>query len=177
MPLEVQLFLGGARSGKTRLAEACAAQTVLEPVYLATATAADTDMQERIARHRREREHADLAWSTVEEPLELGAAIKHYARAGRCLVVDCLTLWLSNCLHQKCWPQQRVAFVRALEAAQGGHGRGSILLVSNETGLGVVPLGALTREFVDQSGFLHQEIAGIADRVTLVVAGLPVQIK
>jgi adenosylcobinamide kinase/adenosylcobinamide-phosphate guanylyltransferase len=87
-------------------------------------------------------------------------------------VVDCLTLWLCNCLHRGCWPQQRENLLACLPQLPG-----QVILVSNETGLGVVPMGQLSREFVDQSGFLHQQLATLCSRVTLCVAGLPLTLK
>lgn len=183
MVASIELLLGGARSGKTRLAQGRAAESGLEPVYLATATAGDAAMQQRIAHHRRDRATDSLAWTTIEEPLQLGPAIREHLQAGRCLVVDCLTLWLSNCLQRHCWPEQRTAFLDALQSAGGqtdgppGDRDCRLILVSNETGLGVVPMGALTRDFVDASGRLHQQIACLADAVSLVVAGLPLNLK
>lgn len=126
-------------------------------------------MADRVARHRADR---DARFALVEEPLHLGAAIEKWQAPARCLLVDCLTLWLSNCLHRECWAEERQAFLDALASAEG-----HILLVSNETGLGVVPMGELSRRFVDEAGFLHQALGRLCERVTLVVAGLPMEVK
>lgn len=164
-----ELILGGARSGKSRLAEQRALASGLEPLYLATATAGDGEMAERI-RHHRARRGAD--WGLIEEPIALADTLLLNSRAERCILVDCLTLWLSNCLHQGCWASERQALLAALPMLPG-----QVILVSNETGLGVVPMGELTRQFVDESGFLHQQLAQSCQRVTLVVAGLPMTLK
>lgn len=164
-----ELILGGARSGKSRLAEQRARESGLELLYLATATAGDGEMSERI-RHHQSRRGDD--WALLEEPLALADALLEHHRPDRCILVDCLTLWLSNCLHSECWPLQRNALLEALPQLQG-----RIIFVSNETGLGVVPIGELTRQFVDESGFLHQRLAELCPRVTLTVAGLPLTLK
>ncbi len=176
----IHLILGGARSGKSRFAEQDVTKVTKisgsPAVYIATATVGDDEMKSRIDHHIASRESDSVEWITLEEPTRLGRAILSQIEQP-VVLVDCLTLWLSNCLQKKCWPQEREAFFNALEAWElsGNHGR--LIFVSNETGLGVVPMGQLSREFVDQSGFLHQEIAGRADQVTLVVAGLPMQLK
>lgn len=167
----IELVLGGARSGKSRYAEQKALNTAKQRYYLATAQALDGEMQQRIARHRQDR---DEQWFTIEEPLDLaGALIKHDSKT-HCLVVDCLTLWLTNCLlaPQDCWPQQKQALLDVLPQLQA-----DIILVSNETSLGIVPLDALSRRFVDEAGWLHQAIATLADNVTFVAAGLPLPLK
>lgn len=169
MPVLHELILGGARSGKSRLAEQRARQSGLDCVYIATAQAGDKEMQQRIEQHQQQRHSS---WQLVEEPLKLADTLLQWQSPGHCLLVDCLTLWLSNCLAQGCWPEQKQALLDALGQLQG-----HIILVSNETGMGVVPLGALTREFVDQSGFLHQALAQQCQRVTLTVAGLPHTLK
>jgi adenosylcobinamide kinase/adenosylcobinamide-phosphate guanylyltransferase len=164
-----ELILGGARSGKSVLAEARAKASGLDMVYLATATAGDDEMSSRIAHHR-QRRGAD--WQLVEEPVALAAALRSHQGEGRCVVVDCLTLWLSNCLHEDCWQPESAALLDTLPELSG-----HVILVSNETGLGVVPLGELTRRFVDESGYLHQRVAQLCQQVTLTVAGLPVSLK
>lgn len=165
----LRLVLGGARSGKTATAEQLATASGLEVVYLATAQAGDGEMRQRIQRHRDSRPGN---WQTVEEPLALATSLQANASEGRVLLVDCLTLWLSNCLHDGCWPEQRQALLATLPQLPG-----EIIMVSNETGLGVVPLGELTRQFVDESGWLHQQVAALCDHVTLVVAGLATPLK
>jgi adenosylcobinamide kinase/adenosylcobinamide-phosphate guanylyltransferase len=165
------LILGGARSGKSRLALQRAAATGKPVSFVATAQAHDAEMAARIARHRAER---PARWATIEAPLDLAGAI-HSAKAG-CIVVDCLTLWLSNCL---CRPEPaafdgaRAALLAALTARRCD----DLILVGNETGLGIVPLGELTRRFVDEAGWLNQDIAQLADEVVFVAAGLPLVLK
>ncbi len=168
----LELILGGARSGKSRLAERLATQSGLAVTYIATSQALDGEMSERI-RHHRQRRPAD--WGLVEEPLELARALRDNAAPGRCLLVDCLTLWLTNLLmldDDTRLAMQRDAFLEAL-----GELPGRIILVSNETGLGVVPLGELTRRYVDEAGWLHQAVAERAERVLFTVAGLPMLLK
>jgi adenosylcobinamide kinase / adenosylcobinamide-phosphate guanylyltransferase len=166
----VTLVLGGARSGKSRFAETLVEASGLEPVYLATAGAGDAEMAARIARHRARR---DRRWATVEEQLELAATLRREAALGRALLVDCLTLWLANLMAAGRDPSlEGSALVEALTALPG-----PVVLVSNEVGQGVVPVSALARAFVDHAGLLHQEIAARADRVVLVTAGLPQDLK
>lgn len=164
-----ELILGGARSGKSRLAEQRAEETGMSLLYLATATAGDGEMSERIRHHQERRKQQ---WALVEEPTALADVLSHHAQADRCILVDCLTLWVSNCLHQNCWKQQRDALLAVVEDLPG-----HIVFVSNETGMGVVPMGELSRKFVDESGFFHQQLAALCDQVTLVVAGLPLILK
>jgi adenosylcobinamide kinase/adenosylcobinamide-phosphate guanylyltransferase len=168
----LELILGGARSGKSRLAEKLAAQSGLEVTYIATSQALDGEMAERIAQHRATR---PVHWSLVEEPLELARVLRDNAAPQRCLLVDCLTLWLTNLLMLD--DPARLAAEREalLEVLVDLPGR--IILVSNETGLGVVPLGELTRRYVDQAGWLHQAVAERAERVIFTVAGLPMLLK
>ncbi|XQE68527.1 bifunctional adenosylcobinamide kinase/adenosylcobinamide-phosphate guanylyltransferase [Pseudomonas sp. P3C3] len=168
----LELILGGARSGKSRLAERLATQSGLAVTYIATSQALDGEMSTRI-QHHRQRRPAD--WGLVEEPLELARALRDNAAPGRCLLVDCLTLWLTNLLmldDDTRLAMQRDAFLEALAELPG-----RIILVSNETGLGVVPLGELTRRYVDEAGWLHQAVAERAERVLFTVAGLPMLLK
>ena len=168
----LELILGGARSGKSRLAERLAAGSGLAVTYIATSQALDGEMSARI-QHHRQRRPAD--WGLVEEPLELARALRDNAAPGRCLLVDCLTLWLTNLLmldDDTRLAMQRDAFLEALAELPG-----RIILVSNETGLGVVPLGELTRRYVDEAGWLHQAVAERAERVLFTVAGLPMLLK
>ncbi|HSX71646.1 MAG TPA: bifunctional adenosylcobinamide kinase/adenosylcobinamide-phosphate guanylyltransferase [Pseudomonas sp.] len=168
----LELILGGARSGKSRLAEKLAAGSGLPVTYIATGQAWDGEMAQRIAHHRSTR---PTEWGLVEEPLELAGALRDNAAPGRCLLVDCLTLWLTNLLmleDDTRLAMQRDAFLEAL-----GELPGRIILVSNETGLGVVPLGELTRRYVDEAGWLHQAVAERAERVQFCVAGLPMLLK
>ncbi|WP_312521595.1 bifunctional adenosylcobinamide kinase/adenosylcobinamide-phosphate guanylyltransferase [Stutzerimonas nitrititolerans] len=168
----IELILGGARSGKSRLAERLAAESGLAVTYIATSQPLDGEMAERIAQHRQRRpEH----WSLVEEPLQLARVLREQADAQRCLLVDCLTLWLTNLLMLD--DPARLAAERDALLESLGQLPGRIILVSNETGLGVVPLGELTRRYVDEAGWLHQAVAARVQRVTFMVAGLPMVLK
>lgn len=166
----VTLILGGARSGKTARAEALVLSTGLVPVYLATAQALDAEMRARIERHRLDR---GPAWSTVEEPLALPERVVELAVPGNAVLVDCLTLWLTNLMLAgraiEIEGERLVAGLRGLPAP--------VVLVSNEVGLGIVPLDAMSRAFVDHAGRLHQKIAAVADRVQLMAAGLALDLK
>ncbi|MGM0413247.1 MAG: bifunctional adenosylcobinamide kinase/adenosylcobinamide-phosphate guanylyltransferase [Pseudomonadota bacterium] len=166
-----ELFLGGARSGKSRLAEERAVALGGPVTYLATATAGDGEMAERIATHRAQRP-AD--WGLVEEPLALGRALRTTATPEGVVLVDCLTLWLANALAagEERFAAEREELLQALEAAAG-----PVVLVSNEVGSGIVPLGAETRRYADEAGRLNQAVAARARRVVLVVAGLPWTLK
>ena len=172
----IELVLGGARSGKSRYAEQQAKDCGLQVIYLATAEAGDAEMHSRIEHHRQRR---PAEWQTLEEPIQLAAALKLYAQSGYCVLVDCLTLWLCNVLFDKqgelqetVFNEQRAALLEIMNQSQG-----RIIMVSNEVGMGVVAADAMTRRFVDEAGFLHQALAQICDRVTLVTAGLPQQLK
>jgi adenosylcobinamide kinase / adenosylcobinamide-phosphate guanylyltransferase len=168
---EIVLLLGGARSGKSRLAQARAeadAQAAL--VYIATGEARDAEMGERIAQHRADR---GARWRTVEVPIDLPDAVSRERGAGRVVLVDCLTLWLSNLLLGD--HDVSGATARLLGALQGGDG--TVLLVSNEVGLGIVPDNALARRFRDEAGRLNQGVAAIADEVLFVAAGLSLRMK
>ena len=168
----LELILGGARSGKSRFAECLAAESGLAVTYIATSQALDGEMTERIAHHR---ERRPAHWTLVEEPLQLARVLREQAAAERCLLVDCLTLWLTNLLMLDDAARLTEERDALLECLNGLPGR--ILLVSNETGLGVVPLGELTRRYVDEAGWLHQAVAQRAQRVTFMVAGLPMTLK
>jgi len=168
----LQLILGGARSGKSRLAEKLASESGLEVIYVATSQPLDGEMNQRVALHRQRRPDS---WGLVEEPLELTKVLKQNAGSGRCLLVDCLTLWLTNLLmleDPQRLAQERDALLDCLAELPG-----EIIFVSNETGLGVVPLGELTRRYVDEAGWLHQALAERCQRVVLTVAGLPMTLK
>jgi adenosylcobinamide kinase/adenosylcobinamide-phosphate guanylyltransferase len=166
-----ELILGGARSGKSALAEQRAAESGLEVVYIATAEARDAEMGERIAHHRARRPGH---WLSIEEPRQLAATLRQQAAAHRCLLVDCLTLWLSNLLAagEAVFAEEREALLAQLTSLPG-----QLILVSNEVGLGIVPMGELTRRFCDESGRLHQAVAARCERVTFVTAGLPMILK
>ncbi|RYC31989.1 bifunctional adenosylcobinamide kinase/adenosylcobinamide-phosphate guanylyltransferase [Lichenibacterium minor] len=171
------LVLGGARSGKSRHAEALARGTGLERVYLATATAWDGEMRDRIARHRDER--AADGWRTVEEPLALAAAMEREAAPGRVLLVDCLTLWLTNVMLGAPPDAARSAVEAACAALAAAVPAlaGPAVLVSNEVGWGIVPDNRLARDFRDAQGRLNQHMAESCGRVVLVAAGLPLTLK
>lgn len=172
----IELVLGGARSGKSRYAEQQATASGLQVVYIATAEAGDEEMRSRIAHHR---QHRPQHWQTVEQPLYLAQAIEDHAGPEHCLLVDCLTLWLCNTLMDKqgqlqaeFYRQQSEALLTMLSAC-----RHRVILVSNDIGCGVVAADALTRRFVDEAGFLHQQIAQLSDKVVLITAGLPQILK
>lgn len=163
-------MLGGARSGKSAHAEALVLGSGLQPVYVATAQALDGEMAARIEHHRARR---GAAWRTVEAPLELAATVADLAAAERAVLVDCLTLWLTNLmLAGRDVEAEGSRLLAALAAA-----RGPVVLVSNEVGLGIVPLDALSRAFVDHAGRLHQRLGAVVDRVRFVAAGLPLDLK
>ncbi len=165
------LILGGARSGKSRHAQYLAASSGLPVTLIATGQARDAEMAARIARHRAER---PVGWQTVEEPLYLAQALQQAAGPGHCVLVDCLTLWLMNLLEagEALFAQERAALLACLPTLAG-----DILFVSNEIGLGVIPLGELSRRFVDEAGWLNQDLARLADSVTFIAAGLPLALK
>jgi len=180
-----ELILGGQRSGKSRCAEARAqAWLASDPgrsaLFIATARALDDEMLARVAHHRLDRAVRVPAMATLEEPVALGEALRAHAKAQRLIVVDCLTLWLTNLvmpargdpLDDAALASAREGVLTALRSATE-----PIVLVSNEIGLGVAPLGAETRRFVDELGRLHQAIAELCPRVTLMVAGIEVAVK
>ncbi len=163
-----RLILGGVRSGKSRLAERFAQESGLAVTYIATATVQDDVMQQRIDHHQARR---PKEWALIEEPYRLAERLQKEARADHFLLVDCLTLWLTNLLllnDESQLKQELVALQQSLPKLPG-----EIVLVSNETGLGVVPMGELSRRFCDEAGFLHQNLAQICGQVILTVAGLP----
>lgn len=169
------LILGGARSGKSALAERLAGESGCGVVYIATAAATgfdDGEMAERLALHRARR---PAHWQCIEEPLALARVLALHARPDRCLLVDCLTLWLGNLLGDgdgSRFGREREALLRLLPGLPG-----QIVLVGNEVGLGVVPMGALSRRFVDEAGRLHQALAACCERVVFTAAGVPLVLK
>jgi adenosylcobinamide kinase/adenosylcobinamide-phosphate guanylyltransferase len=171
--LPFTLVLGGARSGKSAFAQAAAEVLAVETggrlVMVATAQAFDSEMAERIDRHRQDR---GPAWSTLEAPLDLPGALEGLG-VGDVVVVDCLTLWLSNLMLE----ERDVAAGVAELVAGATRFEGTLWLVSNEVGFGIVPDNALARRFRDETGRLHQALAQVADAVTLVVAGLTLSLK
>jgi adenosylcobinamide kinase/adenosylcobinamide-phosphate guanylyltransferase len=171
----ITLVLGGARSGKSRYAERLVEAAAAHGTYCATAEAGDAEMMARIAVHRARRDGngRDAFWRTVEAPLALAAAIAAEAAPDRPLLVDCLTLWLSNVMLAEGPVEAEIA---ALNAALRD-AAGPVVLVANEVGMGLVPETPLGRRFRDAAGWLNQEIAGLADRVVFVAAGLPLVLK
>lgn len=176
---DLTFVLGGARSGKSAYAERLAAASARPVTYIATARSADAEFARRIAHHRARR---PAHWGLVEAGAGLGDALRAADGDDACVLVDCLTLWLAGLL---CPPEgdgpapddaDAAARIDAFMAALAG-ARGRIIVVSNEIGLGVVPLGAVTRRYVDELGRLNQRVAALAPEVTLMVAGLPVAVK
>lgn len=175
----IELILGGARSGKSRFAEQQAKTSGKRLLYVATGQAGDDEMACRIEHHQQRRGDA---WQLLEEPLQLAQVLQQSARHDTCILVDCLTLWLSNCLFADenknnpalypTWQTQREALLHCLPELPG-----HIIFVGNETGMGVVPMGEISRTFVDENGWLHQSLAELSDKVTLTVAGLPHVLK
>jgi len=164
------LVLGGARSGKSRYAQARAEALDAELVFIATAQAFDAEMAERIARHRDDR---GARWTTVEAPVELAAAIRAECREDRVLLIDCLTLWTSNLLLAgRDIPAATAELVAAIDAAAG-----PLVLVSNEVGLGIVPDNELARRFRDDAGRVNQQVAAAVDEAMFIAAGLPLRLK
>lgn len=170
MSTDITLVLGGARSGKSRYAEGLVTASPGPRVYIATARIWDAEMADRVARHKEDR---GPGWTTVEEPSDLSGALRRHAVAGTGVLVDCLTLWLSNLMMAEADVPARSADL--LAALAGVEGR--VVLVSNEVGLGIVPDNALARRFRDHAGRLHQDIAAVANRVVFVAAGLPLLLK
>lgn len=184
-----ELILGGQKSGKSRRAEQLATAWLQtgaahEAVLIATALAHDEEMRARIARHRQDRRERLPRCATVQEPRDLAGALVRCSDARTLVVVDCLTLWLTNWVmpvpemsdkkrppaHD--WQAQAALFYEALVRSPG-----PVVLVGNEIGLGVIPLGGEVRAFVDALGMLNQRVAALCERVTLMVAGLPVTVK
>jgi len=164
----VSLILGGARSGKSARALALAAAP--PHVFIATAEALDDEMAARIRQHQAER---GPDWALAEAPLDLAPAIRTHAGAGVTLLVDCLTLWLSNLMHhERNVEAETAALIAAMDRAAG-----RIVLVSNEVGMGLAPMNALGRDFRDAQGRLNQRVAAAADHVEFVAAGLPLVLK
>ncbi|CAJ0712407.1 Bifunctional adenosylcobalamin biosynthesis protein CobU [Ralstonia edaphis] len=183
MSRRLTLVLGGARSGKSHHAEQLALQCAGPVTYVATAGEGDEEMQLRVALHRARR---PANWGLVEEPVHLAEALYTHAQHGGCVLVDCMTLWLNNLLFSEhheypetglvtppeAWTAEIDALLTALPLLPG-----EVILVSNEIGLGVVPMGAVTRFYVDELGRLNQRLAALADNVHLLVAGIPMVVK
>jgi adenosylcobinamide kinase/adenosylcobinamide-phosphate guanylyltransferase len=183
----IAMVTGGARSGKSSFAERYAERLGAEGIYVATAEAWDDEMRDRVERHRVRREGSGFRWKTLEEPLRLPERLEsvdfeyNVYRAGRTVVlVDCLTLWLSNMLLQ--WENEEDAETRCMHRVDMladvlRRFQGDILLVTNEVGYGIVPSTPLGRKYRDICGRMNQRIAEVSDQVFLVTAGIPIELK
>jgi adenosylcobinamide kinase/adenosylcobinamide-phosphate guanylyltransferase len=174
--MSTHLILGGARSGKSTYAEKLASDSELVVSYIATAQVYDDEFRARIAHHQQRR---PSHWQLVEEPHYLARALCAHASEDRCVIVDCLTLWLAQWICTDCnppqdsdWTAQRADLLGTLANLPG-----KIILVSNEVGMGIVPLGELNRRFQDEQGRLNQAVAELANQVHFIAAGLPIQLK
>ena len=174
--MTTHLILGGARSGKSAYAEKLATESGLHVTYIATAQIYDTEFGARV-QHHKNRRPAD--WALIEEPHYLAATLSRLAATDQCLIVDCLTLWLAQWICVDCkppkessWPAEREALLAVLPNLPG-----TVILVSNEVGMGIVPLGEINRQFQDEQGRLNQAIAALTNKVTFVAAGLPMLLK
>jgi adenosylcobinamide kinase/adenosylcobinamide-phosphate guanylyltransferase len=181
--MAIHLVLGGARSGKSAYAEKLALGSGLSVTYIATAQIFDHEFKARVEHHQA---HRPENWRLIEAPHYLSAALEanNHASVGQCRIIDCLTLWLAQCVCPDCaplesqeknvnlWKSEREKFLTILPKLQG-----ETILVSNEVGMGIVPLGEINRRFQDEQGRLNQAVARIADTVTFVAAGLPLKLK
>lgn len=174
--MTTHLILGGARSGKSAYAEKLAAVSGLAVTYIATAQVYDDEFGQRVQHHKDRR---PSHWKTVEVPHQLAATLQKEAAPNRCLIVDCLTLWLAQCICPECaptegvdWQLQRKLLLEALPTLAG-----TIIFVSNEVGMGIVPLGEINRQFQDEAGRLNQAVAAICNKVSFIAAGLPLALK
>lgn len=174
--MNTTLILGGARSGKSVFAEKLAEDSGLAVTYIATAQVYDEEFATRI-QHHKDRRPAD--WALTEEAHYLAQALQTHAAEQRCLIVDCLTLWLAQWICNDCkppvessWLAERTALLALLPSLPG-----QIILVSNEVGMGIVPLGEINRRFQDEQGRLNQAVAAVCDQVYFVAAGLPLKLK
>lgn len=174
--MSTHLILGGARSGKSGYAEKMADESGMEVVYVATAQVYDDEFGQRVKNHKARRPQH---WQTIEAPYHLAETLQNTAATHRCLIVECLTLWLAQCICPDCappegvdWNLERDGFLEILSKFSG-----RIILVSNEVGMGIVPLGEINRQFQDEAGRLNQAVAAICDDVTFIAAGLPLKLK
>ncbi|MEW6115935.1 MAG: bifunctional adenosylcobinamide kinase/adenosylcobinamide-phosphate guanylyltransferase [Nitrospirota bacterium] len=168
----ITFVIGGAKSGKSRFCLERASRHQGQKLYIATAQALDDEMREKVERHKKERSGE---WATLEEPLRIAASLKRAHHGYGAILIDCLTLWLSNLLlaQGKDIDSTMDEFVASLDECRTSN----IFIVSNEVGLGIVPDSALSRRFRDLAGALNQKIAALADEVYLVTAGIPLKIK
>ena len=184
--MSIHLILGGARSGKSAYAEKLAVESGLAVTYIATAQIYDDEFKARVQHHKDRR---PIDWQLIETPHHLSDALQgsiheaskasNNARTKQCLIIDCLTLWLAQCICPECappegvdWQLEREKFLTMLPKLDG-----EVILVSNEVGMGIVPLGAINRQFQDEQGRLNQAVAAIADEVSFIAAGLPIKLK
>ncbi|MCL4154600.1 UNVERIFIED_CONTAM: hypothetical protein GTU68_051162 [Idotea baltica] len=166
------LILGGVKSGKSRQAQALAVTSKKPVTLIATALASDSEMAQRIDQHKADRPND---WHLVEEPYSLGTAIENIDNTGQCIVVDCLTLWLTQLLvkgNASLLHHELASFKNAVSSASS-----ELIIVSNENNMGIIPMGELSRRYCDEAGMLHQSIAAECDRAMLCVAGLPLMLK
>jgi adenosylcobinamide kinase/adenosylcobinamide-phosphate guanylyltransferase len=171
------LILGGVRSGKSRIAEQLALQTAPQKrlIYIATSMPYDDEMQERVKEHQAQRALSAYSWTTIEEKLYLAQVLAEYSAADTTILVDCLTLWMTNLLchaDKQLLQSETDALLQQLDCIKG-----QVIFVSNETGLGIVPMEKLSRQFVDKMGLFHQQLAANCDLVSFVIAGLSVALK
>ena len=174
--MSIHLILGGARSGKSAYAEQLATASNLPVTYIATAQVYDDEFAQRIAHHQ-ERRPKD--WQLIEAPFNLAQTLINHAKTGECIIIDCLTLWLAQCICPECappegvnWEKEQTNFLASLPKLAG-----TVILVSNEVGMGIVPLGEINRQFQDVQGRLNQAVAKSADEVSFIAAGLPIKLK
>jgi adenosylcobinamide kinase / adenosylcobinamide-phosphate guanylyltransferase len=184
--MSIHLILGGARSGKSAYAEKLAIASDFPVTYIATAQIYDDEFKARVQHHKDRR---PSHWNVIEEPHFLSTALhanihaayraSENARERKCIIIDCLTLWLAQCICPDCappqgidWNEQRAKFLAILPALEA-----DIIMVSNEVGMGIVPLGEINRQFQDEQGRLNQAVAAIANKVSFIAAGLPIQLK
>jgi adenosylcobinamide kinase / adenosylcobinamide-phosphate guanylyltransferase len=174
--MELTLVLGGARSGKSAYAEKLALESGLDVSYIATAQVYDAEFGARVEHHKARR---SKHWKTIEVPHQLATVLCAEAAANRCLIVDCLTLWLAQCVCPDCvpiegvdWALERSQLLETLPTLPG-----KIILVSNEVGMGIVPLGEINRQFQDEAGKLNQAVAMLCNEVVFMAAGLPLKLK
>jgi adenosylcobinamide kinase/adenosylcobinamide-phosphate guanylyltransferase len=170
--MSITIIIGGARSGKSKYAEELAAKNNLPVSYVATATALDSEMEARIQHHQARR---PSDWILHECSLDLAKLLKTETQKEQTILVDCLTLWLNNQLHES--PQQNFSLLFSELINSLNNAKAQVIFVANEVGLGIIPLGEITRQFVDEAGRLNQQLAQVANQVIFMVAGLPLALK
>lgn len=170
--MSITLIIGGARSGKSKYAEELAQKNAGTVCYIATATPLDAEMEARIHHHKIRR---PSHWLLHECPLDLTSLLKVEAKKEQTILVDCLTLWINNQLHENAQQDFSLLFSNLILSIQDS--TANIIFVANEVGLGIIPLGEITRQFVDEAGRLNQQVAQASDDVIFMVAGLPMPVK